>query len=58
MSKLVMYIIIGVTTVIGSWVPTIFGASMLDISSVFGSVVGGFLGIIVYWKLRQAGYVE
>lgn len=53
-----MYIIIGVTTVIGSWVPTIFGASMLDISSVFGSVVGGFLGIIVYWKLRQAGYVE
>jgi len=58
MSKALMYIIIGVTGTIGAWVPTLFGASMLDFSSIFGSVVGGFVGIFIYWKLRQAGYVE
>jgi len=58
MSKAVMYIIITITTVIGGWVPTLWGASMLDVTSIFGSVVGGFVGIFVYWKLRQSGYVE
>ena len=56
MSKVVMYIIIGVTTTVGAWVPTLFGSSMFDISSIFGSVVGGFVGIYVFWKLRQYGY--
>lgn len=58
MSKAVMYIIISVTTVIGGWVPTLFGASMLDMASIFGSVIGGFVGIFIYWKMRQAGYLE
>lgn len=58
MSKMVMYIIIGVAGTIGAWVPTLFGANMLDFSSILGSVVGGFIGIFVYWKLRQSGYVE
>lgn len=58
MSKVVMYIIISVATVIGGWLPTLFGASMLDMWSILGSVVGGFIGIFVYWKLRQAGYLE
>ena len=58
MSKALMYIIIGVTGTIGAWVPTPFGAGMLDMWSIFGSVVGGFMGIFIYWKLRQAGYVE
>jgi hypothetical protein len=58
MSKAVMYIIITITTVIGGWLPTLWGASMLDISSIFGSVVGGFAGIIIYWKMRQVGYIE
>jgi hypothetical protein len=58
MSKAVMYIIITITTVIGGWVPTLWGASMLDVSSILGSVVGGFVGIYIYWKMRQAGYIE
>ena len=58
MSKFVMYLIIGVMSTIGAWVPTLFGASMLDLASIFGSVVGGFVGIYVYWKARQAGYLE
>lgn len=39
MSKAVMYIIITVTTVIGGWAPTLWGASMLDAWSILGSVL-------------------
>lgn len=53
-----MYIIIAITGAIGSWIPTLFGATMLDFSSILGSIIGGFIGIYIYWKLRQAGYVE
>lgn len=58
MSKFVMYIIIGVGGALGAWVPTMFGASMMDFSSIFGSMIGGLVGIYVYWKLHQAGYLE
>lgn len=58
MSKMLMYIIISVATVIGGWIPTLWGESMLGFVSIFGSVVGGFVGIFIYWKARQAGYIE
>jgi len=58
MTKLVMYIIIGVTTSIGSYVPVLFGASMLGGWSVLGSLIGGIIGIVIFYKVRQAGYVE
>lgn len=58
MTKLVMYIIIGATTSIGSYVPVLFGADMLGGWSVLGSLIGGVIGIIIFYKVRQAGYVE
>lgn len=58
MSKLVMYIIISVMGAIGGWVPTLFGASMLGGWSILGSLVGGVVGIVIYWRVRQAGYLD
>lgn len=53
-----MYIIISLASGIGSYIPILFGQSMLDIWSILGGFVGGIVGIIIYLKLRQAGYIE
>lgn len=58
MTKLVMYIIIGVTTTIGGWVPTLFGADLFGGWSILGTLVGGVIGIYIFYKVRDAGYVE
>lgn len=43
---------------IGSYVPTLWGASMLGGQSILGGFVGGIIGIILYLKLRSLGYIE
>lgn len=43
---------------LGGYVPVLFGASMMDVSSILGTVIGGIIGVVVYYKLRQAGYIE
>jgi hypothetical protein len=53
-----MYIIIGVTTTIGGYVPVLFGADMLGGWSILGTLIGGIVGIYVFYKVRAAGYVE
>ena len=58
MTKIVMYIIIGITTGIGSYVPVLFGADLLGGWSVLGTLIGGIVGIYIFYKVRQAGYVE
>lgn len=58
MQKMPMYIIISLASGIGSYIPILFGQSMLDIWSILGGFVGGIVGIIIYLKLRQAGYIE
>ena len=53
-----MYIIVSAGMTIGSLLPTLFGQSVLGLWSVIGTLIGGFIGIWVFWKLRQMGYLE
>lgn len=58
MSKLPMYIIMTIAMGIGGYIPVMFGAGMMDFSTIVGTVIGGIIGIIVYQKLRSDGYIE
>jgi len=58
MAKLPMYLILIVFMTLGSLVPMLFGQSMFGGWSIFGTLVGGIIGVIVYWKARQAGYIS
>jgi len=40
-------------SIIGGYIPTIFGAGMFSISSVIFSAVGGILGIWASYKLQE-----
>lgn len=58
MSKLPMYLILTVFMTIGSMIPALFGESMFGGWSIFGTLIGGIVGVIVYWKVREAGYIS
>ncbi len=58
MSKLPMYIIMSLSMGIGGYVPVMFGAGMMDFSTIIGTVIGGIIGIVIYQKLRSYGYIE
>lgn len=53
-----MYLIIGVFTTLGSMVPALFGQSMFGGWSILGTLIGGIIGIFVYWKAREGGYIS
>jgi len=44
-------LIVGSTA--GSYVPTIFGGSLLGLASVFGTFIGGIIGVWIGYKLGQ-----
>ncbi len=51
MSKKVMYYLsIFIGSIVGGYVPTLWGADFLSISSLFFSSVGSILGIIIVYK--------
>lgn len=56
MEKFVLYIFIGITGAIGAYIPTFLGQSAFGGWSIFGSTLGGIVGIVVYFKMKQAGY--
>lgn len=56
MEKTLIYIVIGITGAIGGYVPVLFGADPFGGWSIFGSVVGGIAGIVIFYKMKQAGY--
>lgn len=58
MSKLPMYLIMTIAMGVGGYVPVLFGAGMMDPSTILGTVIGGIIGIVVYQKLRSYGYIE
>ncbi len=53
-SKTVIYLFLAIGSFVGSWVPTLFGQSMLGGWSALGGLVGGALGIWAGFKLSQA----
>lgn len=58
MNKLPMYIILGVTMAVGGYVPVMFGQSSFGGWSLLGSTIGGIVGIYIYVKARQNGYID
>lgn len=56
MEKALVYIIIAITGGIGGYIPVLFGADPFDGWSIFGSLVGGLVGIVIFYKAKKAGY--
>lgn len=56
MEKTVLYIFIAITGAIGAYVPTLLGQDSFGGWSIFGSTVGGVVGIVVYFQMKKAGY--
>ena len=52
-AKVLVWIGIFVGSTVGGWVPTLWGAEILSFSSIFGSVIGGLLGIWITYKISQ-----
>ena len=36
---------------LGGYIPALWGDSVFSIASIFGSAIGGFLGIWIMWKI-------
>lgn len=50
MEKFLYYLAIFIGGSIGGYLPTLFGASWFSLWGIFGSFVGGLLGIYVVYK--------
>ncbi|MEI7513471.1 MAG: hypothetical protein WCJ74_02525 [bacterium] len=53
MDKKAIYVGLIIGSVLGSYVPTWFGAGIFSVSSVLGGAVGGILGIWLVYKLSN-----
>lgn len=58
MTKFVMYLILAIAMGIGGYVPVLFGADPLGGWSILGGLIGGIIGVWIYIKVRQAGYLD
>lgn len=56
MEKIVLYILITITGAIGAYIPVLFGVDAFSGWSIFGSTVGGVIGIVIYYQAKKAGY--
>ena len=56
MNKGLMYIIIGVTTTVGAYIPTLWGADAFGGQSLLGTFIGGVAGVWLIWQMKNAGY--
>ena len=52
--KTVIYVFLTIGSIAGGWVPTLWGAGVLSLQGLVGSIFGGALGIWVGFKLGQA----
>ncbi|HEY5588959.1 MAG TPA: hypothetical protein VIK86_08395 [Candidatus Paceibacterota bacterium] len=52
-SKKIIMVGMTVGLFLGSFIPTLWGASELSLQSVFFSALGGFLGVWIAYKLSQ-----
>jgi hypothetical protein len=52
-SKTIIYIGMIIGTTIGGFLPSLWGADMFSLSSVFLSAAGGVVGIIIGYKMSN-----
>jgi hypothetical protein len=50
-SKTTYYVAAFIGSIIGGYIPTLFGASWLSFSSVFWSGIGGIVAMAIVWKI-------
>ena len=50
--------IMSISMGVGGYLPVVFGQSALGGWSILGTIIGGVIGIIIYAKVRKAGYIE
>ena len=53
MNKTLMWVLISVGGTIGAITPSLFGANELSGWSILGSMIGGFAGIWIAYKLSE-----
>ena len=53
-SKTLIYILLTIGSIAGGWVPTLWGADVLSLQGLLGSMVGATLGIWGGFELGQA----
>jgi len=50
-SKTVMYIGVTIGSVIGGYLPALWGGSLFSVSSILLSTLGGTIGLVITYKL-------
>ncbi|MFA6043067.1 MAG: hypothetical protein WCV85_01690 [Patescibacteria group bacterium] len=51
--KFLIYLFLSVSSFLGGWIPTLWGASAFGMVSTLGGLIGGGLGIWAGFKLGQ-----
>ncbi len=49
-SKAIYYLAAFIGSIIGAYVPQLWGAGVLSFSSIVFSAIGGIAGIVIVWK--------
>lgn len=52
-SKSLIWIFMAIGSVVGGYIPTLWGEGMFSFSSIFLTAVGGIIGIYLGFKLSQ-----
>jgi hypothetical protein len=50
-SKVLFYLAAFIGSIIGAYIPALWGAGVLSFSSIVFSAIGGIAGIVIVWKL-------
>ena len=51
MEKTAKYLALSFATIVGSYIPVLFGASALGLMSVIGGFLGGLIGVYLVYKM-------
>ncbi len=58
MNKLIIGIGMFTGSTIGSYIPLLWGGTLLSFSSIFFSVIGGILGIVIGYRIsKHLGFI-
>jgi len=52
-SKALIYLSMSIGSIIGGYIPTLFGAGLISYPSVLFSIIGGIAGIWIGYKLSN-----